>query len=1376
MYRMIRTALAITIAMFCIVPAEAQHAFYKQNGDCYLLISGGPAQGVYALNNLTNGPVTRLYDPGDSASGIAACQTWSDRDGIEKWLYTFLGNTRLNQRVTGTVSVPVNTVDWKDACVGYAGERHDEKIITSYHCGTSFLSPTGIGPHGPSDYCTSHYMWGIYGYDGDYPCYWKPDGDPDKPGNCLIDISRYYHSFIRVNYYSYYGGYTHWVVKDNIVADIKDISLHRYDIARSTLDGGEYPQNIASVKTRMVSTQSRIHECPDGCQRAQPDVPMPSEDPPFVDFAFSTKLSKAYLYQREPTSTAYTLVGPSSASAIIGDPKNLTARAIAISSKGDDAGAYGDWVYILGKDEINKWLTQANVPFRINNLDDVAVSDQWWQTGGIVYAFDKSQKRVFKFIRNEKTGTMSIPEQIVVNDDGVVPDSISADGYGNLYVVRTDRTPDNPPTSFTTSDVTSYARTGTDILGRAIYTAYFDQKVTKSVFKRDYYAGGALKPISQSVLIGTNFYDWTFIASNPNDKSTWIWQGSPSMRSGTRPVDENCVAELATINVATPPEVSRKDANMDIVGPLVQGMTGALVEAIPPHSDTNTYFFEVENSPRFDVNGVNVGSTNVDQDGDNWTGGYPSTIKQASILYYWKVIQLKDRYGVEMNGGEGKVLLDQEADGTPTTNYQLPVNLPGGEYRIGCKCTFKFYDYTNIDKVGVLSDEKENFLSPMLTGKSQDGTGYAWENISIQTVPLVNFPGGVGMIMSGRPDGGVYKYRPQLSAGDGAPYCGTNIEQPQGARFVIPENISDWSFQLRDSDYNTSRDKDRLAIGENKPASMLSQNPPNPNDNRMVEGTLMWMSEPSFTWTAELNRGAEGLVSRQAITPEPVLPYADVKRLFPMPSQPRSYKLQVTGSRSYSYQTYLPVTYWQGGELVSDWKLTTMPKTIKIAAECEVLVTDETGPKLTFPDPLNAGKNIQAFFMTPKYLYGTTGEKLANVESPPASNPNYIEFVVADNNPMGNDYATDTPSLLTWSDPFFGPGTTANDSRCRANHDPNKRSGTFSYLQPKLSSEMYPQSASSFKNMFRSNPDTAIEGPTSEYIMEQRDLTEDDFGTTVSWLKKEENYNKCFSYRRYRMTFNTLSQYAAFSEGNNPEMPFDYANNCPGYENFRYGLAWSEACNLMTPSTDSPFLQGQIVIRDNDRPNVFVKATESKNEGTTYYAPGNFLPESMKKWVWLALGETEANHNGVKTWSGASVAGIAAANRVPGRDSIVGRLLPEGGEDSQTRFEIDVPTFFVPLAYDNTGGYATESFVLTNGGNVLVDGTTTNNIRYIFREAGSDYHIRLVVDDQALDWPSDPNRPTIAEALKNRRELDCTMDVLQTRLEIRVIDRTNQGR
>ncbi|HOY67638.1 MAG TPA: hypothetical protein PLP29_12145 [Candidatus Ozemobacteraceae bacterium] len=1370
MARLIRVALLAAVMAFSLLPAHAQHAFYKQNGDCYLLISGGPAQGVYALNNLTNGPVRRLYDPSDSAFGIAACQTWSDRNGIEKWLYTFVGKTRMNQRVTGEVSVPVNTVDWKNASVGYPGERWDEKIITSYHCGRSFISPTGIGPHGPNDYCTAHYMVGVYGYNGDYPCYWRPRGDPKKPGNCLIDISRYYHSFIRVrDYTSYYGGWTHWVVRDNITADFRDISLHRWDVARSILNGTGYPQAIASVKTRVVSTQSRIHECPDGCQRAQPDVPMPSETPPFVDFAYSTKLGRAYLYQREPNSRDYTLVGPTAASSIIGDPTNLTTRSIAISSKGVVAGAYGDWIYLLGKDEINKWLQRVNVPFRISNLDDVAVSDQWWQTGGIVYAFDKSQKRVFKFIRNERAGTMSIPEQIVVNADGIVPDSISADGYGNLYLVRTERKPANPATSFLPTDAVRYARTGTDILGTPIYTAYFNQLVTKSVFKRDYYAGGEPKPISQKVVIGTNFYQRSFVARTPTDRSTWIWQGNPSLMPGTRPVDENCVAELATINVATPPEVNRKDGSIDIVGPLAQGATGALERARTPYTDTNTYFFEVENSPRFDVNGVNVGSTNVDQDGDTWIGGFPSTTKQSTIKYYWKIIQLKDRYGVEMNGGAGKVLLDQEADNTPTANYQLPVNLPGGDYRIGCRCTFKFYDYTSIDKVGVLSDEKEKYLSGELVAKSKDGTGYSWVDIHIQTVPLVNFPGGVGMIMSGMPSGGGYQYRPQSPMDGGTSYCNPSIEQPTGPRFVVPEKFGNWSFKLRDSNYNISRNKDRLAVGANLPASMLSVNPPDPRDNRMVAGTLKWMSEPSFTWATELKRGTEGLVSRQAITKEPVLSYADVKTLFPLPSQPRSYKLQVNGSRSYSYQTYIPKTYWMNGELITDWELTTMPKTIKIAAECEVVVTDETGPAETFPDPFDSGKTVQAFFMTPNYLYGTTGEKLADVEAPPVQNPFAVEYVVADNNPMGNDFATDNPSLLTWADPFFGPV----QPRCRVSHNPNKRFASFRYLQPLLSGQMLPGAPTSADNLFRTNPNTAIPGPTAKWALEQRDIVKADFGTTVPWIS-QASYNKCFSYRRYILAFSTLSQNAAFSANNSPEMPLDYANNTPGYQNFRYGLTWAEACGLQTPETNSPFLKGQIVIRDNDRPNAFVKGEEAKNEGVLYYAPTNILPDKMSKWYRFAAGETEANHNGVLTWSGMRIAGFASAFRVPGKLDVVGKMTAYGSDDAQ--FEIDVPTFFTAMACDNTIGVATVSFTLTKGGDLLADGTTQKNIRYIFREPGTDYHIRLTIDDQALNWPSDANRPTFASAKRNRRVLDCIVEVLRTRLDIRVIDRTNQGR
>ncbi|HNW34933.1 MAG TPA: hypothetical protein PKM25_08380 [Candidatus Ozemobacteraceae bacterium] len=350
-----------------------------------------------------------------------------------------------------------------------------------------------------------------------------------------------------------------------------------------------------------------------------------------------------------------------------------------------------------------------------------------------------------------------------------------------------------------------------------------------------------------------------------------------------------------------------------------------------------------------------------------------------------------------------------------------------------------------------------------------------------------------------------------------------------------------------------------------------------------------------------------------------------------------------------------------------------------------------------------------------------------------------------------------------------------DDLRCRVTHNPNKRSATFSYLQPLLSKQMLPQAGSSFRDLFKSNPNTTIAGPTAQYAMEQRDLVKADFGTTVS-LSPVTDYNKCFSYRRYRIAFPTVSQNAEFSKDHNPEMPLDYANNCAGYTNFNYGLTWSEACGSSTPAVDSPFLQGQIVIRDNDRPNIFAKAVEAKNEGVNYYAPTNILPDKMGSWVRFAQGETEATHNGVQIWSGSRIAGFASMYRVPGRLDVVGTLSPYGTGADTAKIEIDVPTFFNGLACDNTGGYATQSFSLTKAGDLLVDGISERNIRYIFREPGKDYHIRLVVDDLALGWPSDPNRPTLASPLRNRRELDCTFEVFQTRLDIRVIDRTNQGR
>ncbi|MBF0407420.1 MAG: hypothetical protein HQM10_08700 [Candidatus Riflebacteria bacterium] len=1341
--RLLGVLLFLSACFMMTSPVWSLHQFYEQNGDCYLLIGDGPCRGVYALNNLTGGSIQRLYDPLD-AYGITANQVW-DGSACQKYLYTFAGADTGWTSVTGNISRQVNTVDWKNAKVGYAGERTDEKIITWYHCGTGFNSPTGIGPHGPNDYCTAHYMWGIYGYNGDYPCYWKPSADPAVRGNCLIEVGKYYHTFMQVyDFRSWAGGWTHWVAREKVEAKYRLIDLYRYHINKSS--GPTIQQRVADVKTAEKSYMDRIHECPDGCVRSQTNIPLPGSEMPYVDCVYSTRLNNAYLYRREPSNKSYTLLGTNSYSKLVGDPANLTSKSIGISSR----NSTGDYVYTIGKDLINAWLKEANAPFTINQLDDVAVSDQWWLTGGIVYALDKSQKKVYKFVRDEIANKPSIPEQIIVYDGSVVPDSINSDGFGNLYLVKTKYEPDNPSSSFAPADAKSYVKQ-VDYRGNVTYRAYFEQSVYKAVTKRDYYSK-TYTDVPGKVKLGTNYFSRDFKSNTPTVLSSWSWITSPTQYGSV--VQTQYRTELAVINSSTPPQVSAKSANTDVNGPLVSTSTG-LQKATPDADgylkDTDVYIFAVENAPYFDINMVNVGSTGKDQDSDKRIGDFPSTTKKASVKYYWKVTQVKDLYGSDAN----KTILDLETAKSPSENYLLPVKLGGGEYRVGCKVVFQYYDYDKLP-LGALSDKKETVLSAETTGKGEDSNNYSWETIKIKPIPPVNFPGGWCVVMSGRPMGASkYDYRPIRPTDNLYPQCSLTNQFPPGAKFVIPEKISNWSMKIRECDFNASKGEnyDRIAM-------MLKSTPPDPNDPRMVTGTLKWMDKPKFTWTSDLRRGAEGIIGGQVIAESEYLNLGEMRTLFPLPSQPRSYKVTVNGGRSYEYRTFIPITSYVGGELMTEYKEVIMQKGIDIYSECEVVVTDETLPQLVFSNPYKPDEGLNGFFFSSDLLYGTTGETLENVESPPSLNTKYLEFVVADNNPMGNDSASDKPALLTYADPFH----VGLEKRCKVNHSVLNRRARFYYTTANLG-PVPPKSNANLMNEYSSNPNQENKG---YFKVEQSDMTQANFNKT--WLPAKQ-YNKAFSYRYYRIAVEDLEHFSSLTTSTtSPEMDLLHANNKAGYKNLQFGIEWTESCGLGTET----YYMGNIVIRDNDRPNLFVRVKEVKNPDLEYLFPTNLNKNAMQLWTYLARGQTEESHNGILDWNSADIRGINPSFKIKVDKPFTNSFMTENLEGE---FETDVPLFFLASHSDNIKSSLTTFQIKDSGGNLFImpDIPPKATINTLFRKPDT-YKLEGEVVDNALDWPNDPLKPTVASSLPNKRKISCTFKIFATKLDIRVLDRTINGK
>lgn len=1343
-----RSVLALSLLVLALAgPAAALHPYYEQNGDCYVLICDGPHRGTYALNNLSGGSVQRIWNLKDTSSrdldayGIAAAQNW-DGSASQKRLYVFAGIDTGWAPWTGTISRRV--IVWPDATGRYSTAV--DRIIHRYHSpGRPGDSPTGRGNHCASDYCRS--LTNIFGGTC-YPCSIVPNATPGKPGYYDVPAGKWYHSLDHPVWSPYTyggggGGMVHYVCRENVQAKFRDIKLHMLNRNTGGVDPSPYPSDVANVKTGETSTLDQRGECVDGCIRAVDGLTGPAGEVPYLDCAYSS-IGKSYLYRREPRLSTYSLLGKDGSTTVVGDPTNLTTTAIGVSSKDTS----GDFVYTVGTDVINSWLVAAGAPYRIATLTDFAVSDQWWQTGGIAYVYDKTQRTVYKFVRNDKLGTTPIPEQINVGLDGILPDSIGADGFGHLYLMKTRWDP-AVLTSWTAANATRYELFFTDFAGNRYGRAYFSQGVYKTVSKRNYYTR-VTAPISGNIVLGTNQYLRDFIVRSGrdfNDRTNWIWNGNftqigPSVQTAYR-------VEIAVINSATPPQVEGdKNGVCDVRGPLLfNAGTGDFNPAAPEpdgrYTDDKVYFFEVENYPRFDTNEVNTWSGD-DIDGDLRRGQFVSTVKKASMKYYWKVIQVKDRAGATVNN----TILDQTL--TSPGSYRYSAALSAGQYRVGVKTVFQFYDYDRLPP-GSLAGDKESVLSGERTAVGEDSDGYSWVTFTIKGIDFPPPGAGDGVIMSGKPrSGSGYDYLP----------TGSDISRP---KYVIPEQSTPrWSFKLRDLITNKT-----LNPPEGRLTLMSNAKPPIPAGiARMVPNSNVWTpadTPAQFSWTSLLKRGSDTVIDVTITTDSPELTPAQVKRLFPVPSQPQAYTLRVTARRVGTLQAYFPTpVIYPDGTIGTDWgEPTDVPIILQMSAVCDVIVKDMTGAQRTYSDPFTGG-TVPGVFVNRDILYGTTGETIASPDSPPVVTPANLVFVVADNNPMGNDSST-----VSYADPYHN-NPLIND--LRVNHTYNARYAEFYY-------PTVPDRSRISATYYRSN--SLQDNSNSAYKLYQKDLVESDFGVgDLDWLPRT-NYNRAFSYRMYKIA---LADLVHFSDQGAP-LRLDLANSVSTYRNPVYGLVAKDASEIGPSSSDEAnYLgRGEIVIRDNDRPNIFIQAQELKHEGVVHVIPSNLSSTLLGQWLRLAHSPTaEAVRNGVQNWTGTNIGGIDDSLKVT-----VGRPVSTVLTTPTAEFEVDVPAFFHPISYDNMGSTVVNRFALLDldGTTVLDNRPTGEDIRFLFRQpttAAAKYRVRLEVGDNARGWPSDPRDPfrtAVSDSTtQNRRDLELQLDVYASRLDIRVIDRTNQGK
>ncbi|NLF96610.1 MAG: hypothetical protein GX569_07720 [Candidatus Riflebacteria bacterium] len=1380
--------ILVVLALALLFPnsISALDDFYEQNGDAFLLIGDGPVRGIYKLNNLVAGSTPGYLYDGGKAFNLSASMLFNETtNSIKKELWTFSSDGTTGMHFSPYPLVRKCLTSVHVAPDGpYDSGLHD-KIVHIHH-NYPGNTGSGVGIHDnksyPSQYTSS------YGYLGNcYPCTWKPDPAPGQPGYYLIVNGRWYHSgddadkinspftYLRPDWYGtsspntilgpykMYGfvqcmdgagypfrsGWCHKLVRETVQINEEKLKLLSYSVDEKA---GPFDRGQAgSVVLGSTNTKDTLCECGDPCAPGTgPGTPIPTGNTPILSCLVSGA-GRSYLYTRDYGTPNYALKLNNAAytGSTIGNPADLTAVKIGVSSKSLTA----DWVYILGINKINEWLAQANVPSSgfLKELTDVAVSDQWWQTGGIVYAYDKTIPLVYSFVRNETQTKPCIPEVIDISAIPDLPNSIDSDGFGNLYFVSTKRNPENAPgkdmPAFKAAQAYAYEKKSTMVPN--LYRAKFKQQVYKGVTMLNYYSGSFMDA-SGDILLGSNYFEQDFLCEPDQLEDRNKWSMCPGTLVRTSPkVSDTYRTEVAVINVCTPPKVTGTTASIDINGPYDKDMN----DSPTPYNDATQYFFTVENAPDFDNNGVNRnGEASDDPNGNNFIGRFPSTTESDQLYFYWKVVQTKNMYGDPLNN----VILDGN---TRTKETVLPIMFGPGEYEISVRSTFRYYQYDKMPR-GVLADRKGDYLSADIAARAKDNSEWAKTKIFVQTYTNPTYPGGACVIMSGKPSdskGTSYDYRPKLLPGNTSQSSleNSNPANPTGETYVIPQIKSDqpWSFQVRENLANKSAGVDRIS-------AMLQETPPVPGE---PHNNLRWLTEtPKFSWKISLADPVDSSKSLVNITKETngaTISVAHGDSVFTIPSEPGHYLLKVDASRVYSYE-YFEKEF----KTLSNGSVITIPveKTkfvpITIGATCRVCVLDDTPPAQQLADLANTMQ--KALDISPEYMWGTTGERLSHTADG-KSNPTNVVCWVANDNPYGNvgTHANLSPLLV---DKYFG---------LSLKHGITKASGKFLHnnaLGMSVPDGLPTALRADGQKRYRNTPD----GLTNKdpYKVFQNLYSFNDLPADCPLPKV-----RSWTYRKYSIAVNDLDYFRQNGANMYPEMSYDYANQLSTYENLVFGF------NIVDTSGNAggDFMLGQIVIKDNDRPLAFIQAKDDKNPDTLMVGPSNILPTYVDgQWVCLAenTGQSE-ERNGLEDWVFSDINNPGSIFGVDGKfKALAGQpfsaIMAQKSTQEPSTLEIDIPVTFESKLSDNTGNVSITSWELRDKDMALIkDIGAAPKYLNIFRAAGN-YVMEMKVQDDARAWPADPANPRNADNEPNKRYLKIIVPISSSRLDIRTIDKT----
>jgi len=759
---MVRFRWMVLFLLLVVMPAPVfpLAVEYNRNGECYLMLGTGAFKGVYRLNNPSaegGVAVGLLYNNFTTSIGLSVDlnrKVYSFSEAVDPG-FTLVGGTIKRQVVDS--SVTANQCRW-----GYHAYEHYDHRSDKASNPNVYRTPGANHSVGPGTVTTAP----------------TTAVEAPPPGDTIFG-GRTWYQIPNGSWYSTWHtaaalgqGYSYKVYRDRVEARYHNWNLYYFvDGMAGAANQGTVAQ---SADTRIA--RSILNGCLDGCGGASGNSNWDAK-PMYTSVAFMPpqggQPSRTYMYSREQTTSNFTITLNSAAygGTVIGYPGEVGApiergtRWIAVSSR----GATQDWVYVLGTRAIREWYQMATgmAPPAGMAIDAIAVSNQWNQKGGIVFAYDKTSGTVYKFTRDETSATPVLATGYEALNLGSDIDDIKADGFGSLYYAKTTATPADPnPTSLfnldgDVIDVRQDSVSGALAWGRA----YFRQNYVKNVFERNI-SDGSITSVGTRT-IGSKYFARQFqvpsaamaglitppytglSARITASGGLWLaWGGAlPAYADTVSPPSQT---ELGVINVPTPPRVQAfpgYKSHVDIVGPytafpppnLTARHTNQSANLISPMPSTlfpsTMYFFMTENYPLSD--GPQDPTVQTDWNGNGFKGGFITTITDPTpsgsggkLFYRWRLWSVQDAFGQVIppaaDPDPAPAAYPAVNDNTELFGFYSPV---GGKYILTCQVA---YDWFNFDLLAYGSMYADRMSCRQL-GSVADSRGKAVQVSAVQT-------------------------------------------------------------------------------------------------------------------------------------------------------------------------------------------------------------------------------------------------------------------------------------------------------------------------------------------------------------------------------------------------------------------------------------------------------------------------------------------------------------------------------------------------------------------------------------------------------------------------------------------------------------------